>query len=69
MLSSRPLRYLALIVSAAVTVGCGNVTGPTSADLAEAPRLAPPTESADLDLSRWILISGVWVEVEASVVK
>jgi len=69
MLNSRALRYLALIVGAVVTVGCGNVMGPSSPNFTEQSRLAPPTRSADVDLSRWILISGVWVEVEASVVK
>lgn len=68
MQNSRALRYVALIVSAVATVGCGNVTGP-SADFADAPRLAPPTKSADVALSRWILISGVWIEVETPLVK
>jgi hypothetical protein len=68
MLNSRAVRYVALIVSAVGIVGCGNISGPTSPDVTE-PRLAPPTKSADLDLSRWILISGVWTEVEPSLVK
>ena len=69
MLTSRSLRYVALIVGAVVTVGCGNVTGPTSPAVSESSRLAPPTSSADLALSRWILISGVWVQVEEQIVK
>jgi hypothetical protein len=69
MLNSRALRYVALIVSAVATIGCGNVTGPASPDFTEASRLAPPTKSSDVDLSRWILISGVWIEVESSLVK
>jgi hypothetical protein len=64
MLNSRALRYVALIVSAVATVGCGNVTGPSSADFSKAPSLAPPTKSADVNLSRWILISGVWIEAD-----
>jgi hypothetical protein len=69
MLNSRALRYVALIVSAVATIGCGNVTGPASPDFTEASKIAAPTKSADVALSRWILISGVWMEVEPSIVK
>jgi len=69
MRNSRALRYVALIVSAVASIGCGNVTGPASPDFTEGSRLAPPTRSSDVDLSRWILISGVWIEVETPVVK
>lgn len=86
MLRSRAIRCVGLIAVAFAGVACGDVTGPTSSNVNESPRLAPPTTSvnaaltglkgpivtepptgaapADGIFSRWILISGVWIEVE-----
>lgn len=86
MLRSRAIRCVGLIAIAFAGVACGDVTGPTSSNINESPRLAPPTTSVNAALtgqngpivtepprdeapadgiqSRWILISGVWIEVE-----
>ncbi len=61
MLYSRALRFVGLIAVAAASVSCSDVTGPTSPNIAERSSLAPPT---DVVFTRWILISGVWIEVD-----
>ncbi len=89
MLYSRALRFVGLIAIAVASVSCSDFTGPTSPNVTQPSRLAPPTKSADAALTeptsaiaepsrragptapvdavftRWILISGVWIEVDA----
>ena len=90
MLSSRALRCVGVIGIALASVSCGDSTGPSSPNVSEPPRLAPPksvsaavvgttspvvAEPPGLDapvdaiFSRWILISGVWIEIEDPIVK
>ena len=69
MLNSRAVRYVALIASAFSSAACGDFTGPTAVATSPSSALAPPTKPADLALTRWILISGVWVMVEEPVAK
>lgn len=66
MLYSRALRFVGLIAIALASVSCGEITGPTSPNVTEPSMLAPPTDAA---FTRWILISGVWIEVDDLIVK
>ena len=85
MLRSRAIGCVGLIAIAFTSISCSDVTGPTSSNVNETSRLAPPTSVSaavtglkgsnvavppqdvpptDGIFSRWILISGVWTEVE-----